>query len=68
MKEAHFDRRIFELEKSSLKNLESWQMSDCHFCYKLLEYGQAKIIKLKDGREQYACWKCRIMHWARLLL
>ena len=58
MKDEHF----VEIEKQAFAEFEPYQISSCHFCYKLLPRSETKVMKLKDETLQTVCKRCGVFY------
>ena len=62
MNEEHFEGRVVHIEQQPFVELEPYQISSCHFCFRLLQKNETKIMKLRNGTIQTACKRCGVLY------
>ena len=67
MNEEHFKDRVVHIEQQPFVELEPYQISSCHFCFRLLKREETKMLTLKDRTIQTVCKKCEALYWLRIM-
>ena len=67
MKNGNFQDHFVCVEQQPFVEFEPYQISSCHFCFRLLGCEETKVLKLKDGTYQTVCEKCRAFYVLRIM-